>query len=60
MESWSDVSSDSDVFHAEVDRDKDWQTFEDLQFERVLHISEQLRAMPVLPPEPTDPDHVRP
>ena len=60
FEDLSDVSSNTDIFNAEVDPDKTWTTLEDLDLERVDHISAQLRKFPSLPPDPSDPTHTRP
>ena len=38
LESWSDISSDSDIFHAGVDERKSWVTREDRELEVVDRI----------------------
>ena len=50
----SDVSSNSDIFHAEEWAEKSWVTDEDRELERIDHIKHQLRARPLLPPHPNN------
>ncbi len=51
---FSDVSSDSDIFHAEVFPMKEWTTEEDKELERVDVVKALLRSRPLLPPHPED------
>ena len=51
---FSDVSSDSDIFNAEVFPMKDWTTDEDKELERIDVVKSLLRARPLLPPHPED------
>ena len=53
-----DVSENSDLFHVEVDPDKDFITFEDEILERVDRLVEQLRDKPLLPLDPQNPKEV--
>ena len=50
----SDVSSDSDIFHAEVLPTKGWTTEEDKELERIDVVKAMLRSRPLLPPHPED------
>ena len=52
---FSDVSSDSDIFHAEVFEDKSWTTEQDEREERIDYIASLLRSRPLLPPHPQNP-----
>ena len=47
-----DVSENSDLFHVEVDPEKDFTTFEDEVLERVDRLVAQLRDRPLLPLDP--------
>jgi hypothetical protein len=51
---FSDVSSDSDIFHAEVCPMKEWITEEDRELERIDVVKDLLRSRPLLPPHPED------
>ena len=53
---FSDISSDSDIFHAEVFPMKEWTTDEDKELERIDVVKSLLRARPLLPPHPEDAD----
>ena len=53
-EAFSSVSSDSDVFHVEVDSEKTWTTMEDQDMEQVEAIAAMMRSRPLLPPHPKD------
>ena len=53
-DSFSDVSSDSDIFHAEVFPMKDWTTEEDKELERIDVVKALLRTRPLMPPQPGD------
>ena len=50
----SEVSSNSDIFHAAEWAEKSWVTDEDRELERIDHIKHQLRARPLLPPHPNN------
>ena len=53
---FSDVSSDSDIFHADVLATKTWITEEDKELESIDVVKSLLRARPLLPPDPQDPN----
>ena len=53
---FSDVSSDSDIFHSEVLATKTWITEEDKELESIDVVKSLLRARPLLPPDPQDPN----
>ena len=52
---FSDVSSDSDIFNAEVYEAKSWTTEQDEDTERIDYIASLLRSRPLLPPHPQNP-----
>ena len=52
-DAFSDISSDSDIFHADVFGDKHWTTPEDADMEIIDHLASLLRRRPLLPPHPT-------
>ena len=54
VDEWCDVSSDSDIFHAEAFDNKSWTTEQDRDLERIEHIRDQLQCCLLLPPDPQD------
>ena len=55
LDELSDVSSNSDMFHVEVDPLKSWTTEQDLDLTRISHVASLLRDRPLLPADANDP-----